>query len=303
VGELKPPVAGDCGARNAPRNAERTIMRRRCGLGAWVLAAAGLAVAAAGARADDTNYPDIAGTWMRPGAAQWDPTKPAGLRQQAPLTAEYQAVFEGNLRATAAGGQEYNPQVNCMPAGMPRLMIAYDQLEFIITPEITYIRSDHLGENRRIYTDGRDWPEQITPKFEGYSIGQWVEPDGRGRYGALAVETRGLKGPRALDASGLPLHADNQTIVKERFFIDGANHNLLHDQITTIDHAYRQPWTVTRDYNRVLRPVWIENNCGAENHYVEIEKETYFISADGYLMPTKKNQRVPDLKNFDQPAR
>jgi hypothetical protein len=186
---------------------------------------------------------------------------------------------------------------------MPRVMIAYDQLELIITSDVTYIRSDHLGENRRIYTDGRDWPERLTPKFEGYSIGHWVEPDGEGRYGALEVETRGLKGPRALDASGLPLHADNATIVKERIFLDQANRNLLHDQITTIDHAYRAPWTVTRNYNRVPRPVWIENNCGAENHYVEIEKETYFISADGYLMPTKKNQRVPDLKNFEPPAR
>ena len=237
---------------------------------------------------------------MRPGAAQWDPTKPAGLRQQAPLTPEYQAVFEANLATTASGGQEYNPQVNCLPAGMPRVMIAYDALEFIITPEITYMRSDHLGENRRIYTDGRDWPETLTPKFEGYSIGKWVDPDGNGRYGALEVETRGLKGPRALDASGLPLHADNQTVVKERIFLDQANRNLLHDQVTTIDHAYTKPWTVTRNYNRVAKPVWIENNCGAENHYVEIEKETYFISADGYLMPTKKNQRVPDLKNFGQ---
>jgi hypothetical protein len=276
-------------------------MRNRCLLGAIVLATVGLTTAVGGAWAlEDAKYPEIRGTWMRPGAAQWDPTKPAGLRQQAPLTPEYQAVFEANLATTASGGQEYNPQVNCLPAGMPRVMIAYDALEFIITPEITYMRSDHLGENRRIYTDGRDWPEKLTPKFEGYSIGKWVDPDGNGRYGALEVETRSLKGPRALDASGLPLHADNQTVVKERFFLDQANPNLLHDQVTTIDHAYTKPWTITRNYNRVANPVWIENNCGAENHYVEIEKETYFISADGYLMPTKKNQRVPDLKNFDQ---
>jgi hypothetical protein len=50
-------------------------------------------------------------------------------------------------------------------------------------------------------------------------------------------------------------------------------------------------------------PVWAENNCGADNHYVSIGRETYFISADGYLMPTKKNQPAPRLGNFDQPAR
>jgi hypothetical protein len=267
-----------------------------------------LGAAATGAHAlddakRDAKYPDIAGTWVRPGAAQWDPTKPSGLRQQAPLTAEYQARFEANLATTTAGGQEYNPQVNCLPAGMPRVMIAYDPLEFIVNPEATYIRSDHLAQFRRIYTDGRTWPERITPSFVGYSIGRWVDADAEGRFGALEVETRALKGPRSLDASGLPLHADNQTIVKERIFLDQANRNLLHDRVTTIDHAYTRPWTVTRSYNRDPTPVWVENNCGADNHYVSLGSETYFISADGYLMPTKKSQPVPVLKDFEPSAK
>jgi hypothetical protein len=276
-------------------------MRDRNLLGAIVLAVAGLTMAATGARAlDDAKYPDIRGVWARPGAAQWDPTKPGGLRQQAPLTPQFQSVFEANLAEAAAGGQEYNPQVKCLPSGMPRVMIAYEPLEIIVTPEITYIRFDQFGENRRIYTDGRDWPKEITPSFEGYSIGKWVDPDADGRFGALEVETRGFKGPRTLDASGLPVHPDNATIVTERIFLDGANRNRLHDRITTIDHAYTRPWTVTRDYNREAEPLWVETNCGAENHYVSLEKETYFISVDGYLMPTKKNQRTPDLKNFAQ---
>jgi hypothetical protein len=282
-------------------------MMARCLLAAVALVTALGAAATAAHALDDAKrgakYPDIAGTWVRPGAAQWDPTKPSGLRQQAPLTAEYQARFEANLATTTAGGQEYNPQVNCLPAGMPRVMIAYDPLEFIVTPEVTYIRSDHLAQFRRIYTDGRTWPERITPSFVGYSIGRWVDADAEGRFGALEVETRALKGPRSLDASGLPLHADNQTIVKERIFLDQANRNLLHDRVTTIDHAYTRPWTVTRSYNRDPNPVWVENNCGADNHYVSLGSETYFISADGYLMPTKKSQPVPVLKDFEPSAK
>jgi hypothetical protein len=217
-------------------------MGDRSSLAAIVLAMAGLGMAATGARAlDDAKYPDIRGAWERPGAAQWDPTKPGGLRQQAPLTPQFQAVFEANLAETAAGGQEYNTQVKCLPSGMPRVMIAYEPLELLVTPEITYIRFDQLGENRRIYTDGRPWPEKVTPSFDGYSIGKWVDPDADGRYGALEVETRALKGPRNLDASGLPLHPDNATIIKERIFLDPANRNRLHDRITTIDHAYSQP--------------------------------------------------------------
>ena len=282
-------------------------MRDRCSFAAIVLVAAlGAATTVAAAlepAKHDAKYPDIGGTWVRPGAAQWDPTKPAGLRQQAPLTPEYQTLFENNLNIAKSGGQEYNPQVNCLPAGMPRVMIAYDPLEFIVTPDVTYMRSDHLAQFRRIYTDGRPWPEQIKPSFVGYSIGRWVDQDAEGRYGALEVETRSLKGPRSLDASGLPLHADNQTIVKERIFLDPANRNLLHDQVTTIDHAYTRPWTIVRSYNRDPDPVWVENNCGADNHYVSLGKETYFISADGYLMPTKKNQPEPGLQGFDQSSK
>src|ERR1700692_4238074 len=174
-------------------------IRDRCGLGVIVLMAALGAATGASTPAwaleaanHDAKYPDIAGTWVRPGAAEWDPTKPAGLRQQAPLTAEYQRIFEANLATTAAGGQEYNPQVNCLPAGMPRVMIAYDPLEFIVTPAVTYMRSDHLAQFRRIYTDGRPWPERITPSFVGYSLGRWVDQDAQGRYGAPEVERRSL---------------------------------------------------------------------------------------------------------------
>jgi hypothetical protein len=260
---------------------------------------AGLAAAVADARAwDDAKYPDLKGAWRRPGAAQWDPTKPPGLRQEAPLTEEYKAVLQANAAEIRAGGQSHNPQARCLPGGMPRVMIAYDPLEFIVTPDITYMRSDHLTENRRIYTDGRAWPATIKPSFHGYSIGQWLDEDGDGRYDVLAVETRGMKGPRTLDANGMPLHADNATVVKERLFLDKGNANLLHDEITTIDHAYTRPWTVTRSYRRERNWPWIEEPCSEANRYLILGKETYFMSGDGTLMPTRKDQPPPDLKFF-----
>ena len=202
------------------------------------------------------------------------------------------------MAETAEGGQDYNPQVHCLPSGMPRLMIAYEPLEMIVTPEVTYVRADQFGENRRIYTDGRNWPDKIVPSFDGYSIGRWVDRDASGRYHTLEVETRGFKGPRTLDASGLPLHPDNKTILKERFYLDPANPNRLHDQITTIDNAYTRPWTVIRDFDREEKPIWTETNCASGNHYVFLKKESYFVSADGYLMPTRKDQPAPDLQNF-----
>jgi hypothetical protein len=282
---------------------------RRSSIGAIMLAAT-LSVAAAGAQAfDDAKYPNLKGQWTRispPGQPAFDPSKPRGRGQQAPLTPEYQAIFEANLADLAAGGEGLWPGYTCRPPGMPPLMTAYQPMEIVLTPGTTYVLIDHIHDtHRRIFTDGRDWPAEIEPAFAGYSIGQWIDTDQDGRYDELAVETRHMKGPRAYDASGLPLHRDNQTVVKERIYLDRSNPNILHDEITVIDNGLTRPWTVTKNYRRdpSPRPVWPEYICAENNAHVRIGKEAYFISADGYLMPAKKNQPPPDLRYFDQPPK
>jgi hypothetical protein len=137
------------------------------------------------------------------------------------------------------------------------------------------------------------------PSFSGYSIGKWEDEDGDGRYDVLTIETRGIKGPRSFDGL-IPLHDDNQTIVKERIFLDKADAKVMHDEVTTIDHALTQPWTVTRNYRRAAKPIWFEYPCAEYNHHVFLGKDNYFISDDGYLMPTRKDQQPPDLRFFDQ---
>jgi hypothetical protein len=153
---------------------------------------------------------------------------------------------------------------------------------------------------RRIYTDGRDWPKEIEPSFAGYSIGKWIDVDGDGRYDVLEIETRDLKGPRAFEPSGLPLHKDDATVVKERLHLDKANRGVLLNEITTIDHALTRPWTVIKKYQRSRSDAWVENNCTENNPHILIGKEAYYLSADGTLMPAKKGQAPPDLRFFNQ---
>ena len=134
----------------------------------------------------------------------------------------------------------------------------------------------------------------------GYSIGQWADEDRDGRYDTLLIETRNLKGPRAFDASGIPLHGDNQTVVKERIYLDKANPEIMHNEVTTFDHALTRPWTVTKNYHRDRNPIWIEAVCAEGNQHIRIGTEIYMISADGNLMPAKKGQAPPDLRYFNQ---
>src|SRR5262249_22298516 len=151
---------------------------------------------------------------------------------------------------------------------------------------------------RRIYTDGRDWPTEVSPTRGGTSIGRWIDEDGDGRYDVLEIETRHFKGPRVFESTGLPLHDDNQTIIKERIFLDKMNKDVLHAEVTVIDHALTRPWTVDRIYLRTVPPRWIEKNCHESNPHLTIGGDEYFLSADNKLMPVRKDQPPPDLRYF-----
>jgi hypothetical protein len=242
---------------------------------------------------DQSKYPELKGQWERVGSPRWDD-------DHAPLTPEYQAIFQANLKDMKEGGQGVDPTYTCLSPGMPRIMNAYDPMEIVVTPATTHILIQHIHDMRRIFTDGRDWPKNEDPTFAGYSIGKWSDTKGSGRYDLLEVETRNLKGPRVYDASGLPFHADNQTVVNERIYLDAADSNLLHDDITVRDHALTRPFSASKKYARSkdAQPVWLESQCSDGNHHVLIGKENYYVSGDGFLMPVKKNQPPPDLKYF-----
>ena len=81
-------------------------------------------------------------------------------RTGAPLIPEYQAIFEANVKDQASGGQGTTPTYKCLSPGMPRVTNGYGEMEFIITPDTTYILVDHILDDRRIFTDGRDWPKE-----------------------------------------------------------------------------------------------------------------------------------------------
>jgi hypothetical protein len=282
-----------------------TLMPHR-GLIAPIVLAAALCIAFADARADDALYPTWSGGWTRVRDGKhgnWDPEKPRGLGQQAPLTPEYLARYERNLADQEHGGQGDNAGYRCLPHGMPRIMNGDHPLFFAVTPEATYIMRDITDQFRRIYTDGRDWPARMQHSANGYSIGRWLDQDGGGRYDTLVIETRGVRNPHSYDSSGIPFHQDEAAVIKERMSIDKADPQVMLDEVTVIDHALTRPWTVTRTYRHVPDPKWVEYICAEDNHNVVIGKEDYLVSGDGLLMPSKKDQNPPDLRNFDLPGK
>ncbi len=256
---------------------------------------------------DTSKYPDLRGQWTRAGAAipegdaPFDPSKPPGRGQQPPLTPEYQAIFEANLREREAGVPGTWPGPTCLPPGMPATMTAYEPMEIIILPKTTYIRIDYIRETRRrIFTDGRDWPAHAEPGFDGYSIGRWADEDRDGKFDVLEAETRNFKGPRAFDLSGIPLHKDNKTVIEERIYLDKVDKDLLHNEMTVTDNALTRPWAVKKSYRRSAnqRPEWNEHMCNELTKTMKLGGETYLLSREELLMPAKKDQKPPDLKYF-----
>jgi hypothetical protein len=270
-------------------------MRHGASICTVVLATALMAGPSPAQVVDFGKYPAFVGQWARTGP-------PNNWRQLAgppPLTPEYQKVFAASQAEVQTGRPGNWPSTFCIPEGMPAMMNLYNPMEIVITPETTYILMSHNNDvYRRIYTDGRDWPAERT--LVGYSIGRWVEA-GDGKYGALEVETRYLRGPRAYDATGIPFHADDQTVVKERFYLDKADRNTLYDEITVIDDALTRPYTKLQKAvrNPDPRPVWLSEECPVDNVWIRIGSEAYVLNtADGKLMPARKDQPPPDLSYF-----
>jgi hypothetical protein len=88
------------------------------------------------------------------------------------------------------------------------------------------------------------------------------------------------------------------------YSLDKADANTLYDQITVFDHSLTRPYfrlqKAIRSSNR--RPVRFANVYAENNIRVSIEHNAICRSADGKLMPSKKNQAPPDLRYFQANA-
>src|ERR1700730_8695869 len=275
-------------------------MLHRCLIGAFALAALlGLACDAALAH-DESKFPDWSGQWLRTygGNPRYDQSRPI-RKQEAPLQPEYQARFEASRKDQDLGGHGLDPGYSCLPQGMPRMMSGVSPFEFLFAPNVTHMLCERTEFSpRRIYTDGRDWPKTEQTWFPGYSIGKWLDTAGAGRYDTLEVETRRVRAPRVWDQSGIPMADDPDGIIKERMHLDKTDPNKLLVEMTAIDNSLTRPWTVLKIFKRQTEVWWNEDDCIEGQAHVTIGDQVYFKSADGTIMPMKKDQPPPDLKYF-----
>jgi hypothetical protein len=218
----------------------------------------------------------INGTWERyPGLAaglggdgeQVRPPPPPAAIPAPPLKPEYlQAWREAREREAALTRQGVPPPNSgseCLPQGMPGMMMAMFPMEVLETPgQVTFIQ-EAFNQVRRVRLDEElVAAEDAEPRFSGHSVGHW---DGN----TLVVETVGVKDYARLN--GAP-HSMNMRITERIRLID---ENYMENVVTVTDPEYLTgPWTWTWMYKR-----WpgyeIQEYVCEDNRYASDPSTTY----------------------------
>jgi len=185
-----------------------------------------------------TGTPERVGNWqgLLGGLAN---TRPNSSDFNIPEALEYDEVpfqpWAAELHAERREkGGAYDPHTRCKPSGGARMFHTPYGLEILdLGDEVLFINVGTPHSWRRVWVDGRDFPEDLEPSWYGYSIGQWEDD-------TLVVETRGFNTGFWISRGGYP-HTEQLTTIEKFSRPDWGR---LRYEITIDDPgAYTQPWT------------------------------------------------------------
>jgi hypothetical protein len=151
---------------------------------------------------------DLSGVWARQ-------SRVPALSAEAPtMTPWGQARFAAarpsyGPRAVAAGLSN-DPMMTCDPLGMPRLLLVQQSypLEIVQTRDRVFQFFEWAHAWREIWTDGRDLPRDVEPRWMGYSVGTWIGEE-------FVVTSRGFDDRAWLDNYGNPMSEEAR--LEERY--------------------------------------------------------------------------------------
>lgn len=196
--------------------------------------------------AGHTQVPDISGVWL---VDSFQPRLfPNG---GAPFTPWAEARFK------ATNLQKDDPNLGCLPEGVPRFMLAVPYpMQIFQTPQEILIIHEGVSVLRQIHMN-REHLKDLDASYAGDSIGKW-EGD------TLVVDTIGFNDKTWLDGGGLP-HSEALHVIER---IRRMDHDTLVEDITVEDPmAYAKPLAAHEVFK--LKPGWEirEFVCEENNKY------------------------------------
>jgi hypothetical protein len=139
-----------------------------------------------------------------------------------------------------------DPMDQCDPVGFPRMeLYELRTIELVQNAHQVIYLNQYFGNWRNIWTDGRELPKDPDPRWNGYSVGKWVDD-----Y-TFVVETVGLNPRSWLDHAGRPHSEDLR--VEERFH--RVDHDNMELTVTIYDpKMYEEPWQGLNKFPLHLQP-------------------------------------------------
>ena len=199
--------------------------------------------------------PDLSGIWAAPTGYLRNLAK--DLKEEVPFQPWAKAVYDE--RAAGLHWRD-EPDANCLPQGVPKVLLAPAPFRILQTPGIVFFVHEAFNLWWQAFTDGREFVphDDVSPTWHGYSTGKW---DGD----TLVIDSRGFNGKVWLDQLGKPsteaLHVTMRLRRKDFGHLD--------IQITIDDaKAYTRPWNVAVEAALVLNTDLMEFIC------LENEKDT-----------------------------
>jgi hypothetical protein len=127
-----------------------------------------------------------------------------------------------------------DPHVRCLPDNPPRAWTLPHLTKIMQTPKQMALLYEVNAMYRQIFTDGRPFPEDPVPTWNGYSVGSW-EGD------TLVVRTQGFRDDLWIDTGGSPM----SDVAKMTERIRRPNFGTLDIELTIDDPKnYTKPFTV-----------------------------------------------------------
>jgi hypothetical protein len=206
----------------------------------------GKSVAGAPSRAPTAPSTDFSGTWRH-----MIPVLEAAVGSFRPPT-EWPLTERGRAQVEA-WDLNADPELDCEPLGVPRLILATYSHRWRRFPDRIVIEKERSPQVRVIHLDGPDRPADFAPSALGHSVGRF-EADG-----TLVVETTGFAPTRWGNSRGLDSSGQKRVVERYKLAADGYRMSV---EYTIEDPVFLTgPVTVTGEYQKSSDYEFVAETC------------------------------------------
>ena len=186
------------------------------------------------------SKPDLTGVWS---ITSNDGTLKTLDGKTPPLTPAADAIYKKHLAQAAKGDRSFDGMTECLPPGLPRLMLEREPFEILQRDKAVYFVSQVNRLPRRAYFNEKlPSPADVDPVYLGFSVAKW---DGD----TLQIDSSGFRDVTLLDDSGLPHSEDLHLTERYTLSKDGQK---LSARFTIEDpKTFTRPWEARAEYKKL----------------------------------------------------